>query len=312
MIPDTWSWLTPNSMGAIGLLQVTGKVDNILHSLTGRSTWQQNKLYLVKIDDIDEAVAVKTSSTCAHLMPHGGIQIRRKLDQKLIEIGARNNSEALFPEANSPLESQVLNVLSKAQSPLAAHLLLQQLELLQGVTPTEYDLKRSALLDHLIHPPTVVLLGAPNTGKSTLMNALSKQNTSIVHDQAGATRDAVGARIDCAGLIINLYDLPGFRETEDLIERDAIKLARKLADNATLTLLINDHEQNWLECKTAHLKVRSKSELGKRTDADVCVSAEQTTGIEKLCLAIRNAIVPDTLLESPRPWFFNGYSPTEE
>ncbi len=312
MSPDTWSWLTPNSMGAIGLLQVTGKVDNILRSLTGRSTWQENKLYLVNIAGIDEAVAVKTSSTCAHLMPHGGIQIRRKLDQKLVEIGAKNTSEQRFPEANSLLESQVLNVLSKAQSPLAAQLLLQQLKLLQGVTPTENDLNRSASLDHLIHPPTVVLLGAPNTGKSTLMNALSKQNTSIVHDQPGATRDAVGARIDCAGLIINLYDLPGFRETEDLIEREAIEIARKIAGNATLTLLINDHEQNWLECKTAHLKVRTKSELSESADADIYVSAEQATGIEKLCLAIRNAIVPDILLESPKPWFFNGYSPTEE
>ena len=71
----------------------------------------------------------------------------------------------------------------------------------------------------------MVLVGAPNAGKSSLSNALLGRDASIVSPEAGTTRDAVSARIDLAGLVVEWFDLPGVRETEDCIEREAIGLA---------------------------------------------------------------------------------------
>lgn len=309
MPKETWTLLTPPNMGAIAIIQLPSSA---LPKLTNKTEWEISKLYLVSIPDIDEAVGVKVTDAIAHIMPHGGLQILRKLADRFAALGIEQTETPIFLEAQNDIEAAMLVSLSKAQSPLAVDLLLSQPSKLAGVTPTEDDLARGALLDHLIHPPKVVLLGAPNTGKSTLMNALTKQDTSIVHDLPGATRDAVGARINCAGLVVDLYDLPGFRETGDPIEQDAIALAKQIASDAVLTILIADADHDWTLVTKRHVKVATKSDLEARNDADICVSAHTGDNLQELAVAIRDAIVPPKILQSEQPWFFSGYSPTEE
>ena len=309
MPKETWTLLTPPNMGAIAIIQLPSSA---LPKLTNKTEWEIGKLYLVSIPDIDEAVGVKVTDAIAHIMPHGGLQILRKLADRFAALGIEQTETPIFLEAQNDIEAAMLVSLSKAQSPLAVDLLLSQPSKLAGVTPTEDDLARGALLDHLIHPPKVVLLGAPNTGKSTLMNALTKQDTSIVHDLPGATLDAVGARINCAGLVVDLYDLPGFRETGDPIEQDAIALAKQIASDAVLTILIADADHDWTLVTKRHVKVATKSDLEARNDADICVSAHTGDNLQELAVAIRDAIVPPKILQSEQPWFFSGYSPTEE
>ena len=309
MPKETWTLLTPPNMGAIAIIQLPSSA---LPKLTNKTEWEIGKLYLISIPDIDEAVGVKVTDAIAHIMPHGGLQILRKLADRFAALGIEQTETPIFLEAQNDIEAAMLVSLSKAQSPLAVDLLLSQPAKLVGVTPTEDDLARGALLDHLIHPPKVVLLGAPNTGKSTLMNALTKQDTSIVHDLPGATRDAVGARINCAGLFVDLYDLPGFRETGDPIEQDAIALAKQIASDAVLTILIADADHDWTLATKRHVKVATKSDLEARNDADIYVSAHTGNNLQELAVAIRDAIVPPKILQSEQPWFFSGYSPTEE
>lgn len=311
MAKTTWTLLTPPSQGAIAIIQIFGQVTPALEALTGRSTWDDGSLHLVNIPDIDEAVAVKISDELAHIMPHGGIHILRKLAIRFEDLGIDQEGEPQYPEAKDDIESAMLKTLSIAKSPLATKLLLQQPNKLRGATPCEEDNKRSAILNRLITPPKVVLLGAPNTGKSTLMNALTRQDTSIVHNLPGATRDAVGARINCNGVTIDLYDLPGFRESNDAIEQEAIRIAKTIADEAVLTLLIADSENSWLETTRNCIRVATKSDLQARDDADLCVSAKTGEHLQELSLAIRDAIVPPDVLRHDGPWFFEGYKPTE-
>jgi small GTP-binding protein len=309
MPKDTWTLLTPHNMGAIAIIQLPSSA---LPKLTSKTEWEIGKLYLVSIADIDEAVAVKITDEYAHIMPHGGLQILRKLADLFAELGITQTKTPTFLEAQTEIERAMLSTLSIAQSPLAVDLLLSQPPKLEGATPSEEDFSRAAILNHLIHPPKVVLLGAPNTGKSTLMNALTKQDTSIVHDLPGATRDAVGARINCAGLVVDVYDLPGFRDTSDTIEQEAITLAKQIADDAVLTILIADASHDWKETTQDQLKVATKSDIEARDDADICVSAHTGENMQELAIAIRNAIVPPEILQSEQPWFFCGYSPTDE
>ncbi|HIB02185.1 MAG TPA: GTP-binding protein, partial [Phycisphaerales bacterium] len=233
MPKNTWSLLTPPNMGAIAIIQIVGDVQPVLCKLTNRSTWKHGNLYLVDIDGIDEVLAVQIDDRLAQVMPHGGVHILRKLTERFEELDVVEIDEPQFPEAGDSIEAQMLAVLAVADSPLAVELLLSQPAKLLGASCSQTDATRSQTLNHLITPPKVVLLGSPNTGKSTLMNALTKQDTSIVHDLPGATRDAVGARINCGGLVLDLFDLPGFRDSEDAIEQEAISIAKNIAKEAT-------------------------------------------------------------------------------
>ena len=65
----------------------------------------------------------------------------------------------------------------------------------------------------------VTIIGKPNAGKSSLINALTKLNTSIVTDLPGTTRDLIQQKIDLKGLPVILYDTAGIRKTNNIIEK---------------------------------------------------------------------------------------------
>ena len=246
-------------------------------------------------------------------MPHGGLQIIRDFSELFKKLNIQQIDEPIFPEAKTKLQSKMLHALSKTQSPIACELLLKQQITHNGVMPTSEVLGRSLILDQLIYPPAVVILGDANTGKSTLMNAMTAQETSIVFDQPGVTRDAVGARVICDGLAINLYDLPGIRKTTDAIERNAIKAAKSMIEQAVLVVQVRDAEHEWISSNCQKkIKIGTKLDLHEISDADLCVSAITGQGSTKLAKKIREALIPDNLLNSGLPWFFDGYRPTEE
>lgn len=84
----------------------------------------------------------------------------------------------------------------------------------------------------------VALLGAPNAGKSSLMNAIARKDVAIVTEQAGTTRDVVEFRADLRGLPVIFLDTAGIRETEDLVEGIGIGRARDRAADADLRIFL--------------------------------------------------------------------------
>ena len=81
-----------------------------------------------------------------------------------------------------------------------------------------------------------VILGAPNAGKSTLLNALAGADIAIVADTPGTTRDAIGARLDLAGIPVHLTDTAGLRATADAVEAEGIARALSRAGAADFLL----------------------------------------------------------------------------
>ena len=85
-----------------------------------------------------------------------------------------------------------------------------------------------------------VIIGKPNVGKSSLLNLLTGEDTAIVTDIAGTTRDVIKQSIMIGNINLNVYDTAGIRNTDDVIEKIGVKLAKKYADDADLILMLID------------------------------------------------------------------------
>ena len=88
----------------------------------------------------------------------------------------------------------------------------------------------------------VAIVGAPNAGKSTLLNALAGREAAITSEIAGTTRDVIEVRMDIDGLAVTLLDTAGLRETEDRIERIGIDRALERARAADLRVFLDSGE----------------------------------------------------------------------
>lgn len=86
----------------------------------------------------------------------------------------------------------------------------------------------------------VVIIGKPNVGKSSLLNALLKENRAIVTDIPGTTRDAIEEFINLGGVPIKIIDTAGIRDTEDLVEKIGVEKAKEFINKADLVLFVLD------------------------------------------------------------------------
>jgi tRNA modification GTPase len=86
----------------------------------------------------------------------------------------------------------------------------------------------------------VALLGAPNAGKSSLLNALARRDAAIVSEEAGTTRDVIEVRLDLNGLPVILSDTAGIRETQGTVEREGIRRSLEAARDAQLVLWLSE------------------------------------------------------------------------
>ena len=88
------------------------------------------------------------------------------------------------------------------------------------------------------------IIGKPNVGKSSLLNALLEEDKAIVTDIAGTTRDIVEGQISINGILLNMIDTAGIRETEDVIESIGVEKSKKIMDEADLVLfMLNNNEE---------------------------------------------------------------------
>lgn len=159
--------------------------------------------------------------------------------------------------------------------------------------------KQGALLQEGM---TVVIVGKPNVGKSSLLNSLCGRETAIVTEIPGTTRDVLRECINIDGMPLHIIDTAGLRQTDDPIEQEGIRRARLAMQQADVALHIVDANKNYAEDddeiqflnqiseKTAVVKIRNKIDLigelpGKNTQEDrVCISlsAKYQQGVEFL------------------------------
>ncbi len=100
----------------------------------------------------------------------------------------------------------------------------------------EQALAASAHSERLRDGLVVAIAGAPNVGKSTLMNMLARRDVAIVSPHAGTTRDVIEAQLDLDGYPVTLIDTAGIREAQDPVEQEGVRRARERAAEADLVL----------------------------------------------------------------------------
>jgi tRNA modification GTPase len=125
------------------------------------------------------------------------------------------------------------------------------------------------------------LVGRPNVGKSSLINALAGRDVAIVSPVPGTTRDAIETRVVLGGLPVTLVDTAGLRDSEDLIEAEGIRRARAHAARADLVLEVVDATD--LEAVgSGGLVVVNKADLVEVEGAELAVSALTGAGMDQL------------------------------
>jgi len=90
-----------------------------------------------------------------------------------------------------------------------------------------------------------VIVGKPNAGKSSLLNALLKEDRAIVSNIEGTTRDTIEEQLNVNGILLNLVDTAGIRDTENEIEKIGVKKAKKLANEAELVIALFDKSRKF-------------------------------------------------------------------
>ena len=122
-----------------------------------------------------------------------------------------------------------------------------------------------------------VILGKPNAGKSSLLNALLGEERAIVTDIAGTTRDTLEEQINLQGISLNIIDTAGIRNTADIVEKIGVDKAKKQADKADLILYVIDASTTLDENDVEIIKmIQGKPSiiLLNKTDLDMMVTKE--------------------------------------
>jgi tRNA modification GTPase len=333
--------LTPPGAGAIATVEVSGprawELARELFKPAGKPLPAGPELHRFWFGTLggDEVILAVTSTDTAEVHCHGGVRVVRWVVEQFL---ARGCVEARGVEDSAPA-----TLLQRAPTLRTAAILLDQfhgafdrevrrilhlLELHVGHSPT-YEEARRELRElarwapvgrHLVEPWKVVVAGAPNVGKSSLVNALAGFQRAVVSDVAGTTRDVVSVQLAFDGWPVELTDTAGLREAEGL-EAKGVERAKKAVNDADLILWVRDAadpEGTWPEpgaCRmydaifvTNKIDLVPSWEPGEfsREHRGVAVSATAGTGIPELIAEVVRRLIPDL---APPPGAAVPYTP---
>lgn len=155
---------------------------------------------------------------------------------------------------------------------------------LQGI---EAAIGKVAAAERLRDGLVVAVIGAPNVGKSSLVNLLARRDVAIVSEFPGTTRDVIEVRLDLEGWPVTLLDTAGLRESDDPIERLGVARARQRAAAADLRLLVLDAtDASSAGRAEAELIVANKVDLAAAPAGALAVSCRTGQGIDGLLAAL--------------------------
>lgn len=301
-------WCTPVGASAIAVLRLSADGETLARTLACTLP-AIGATALHHAAGLDDALLLRVGERTLLVTPHGGPRLRQLWTERLLAHGARFDDAGGPWEAASddPVARRMLATLPRAASDLAIPLLLAQPERWRTHgAPGAADAERSRRLQRLIDAPTVAIIGPPNAGKSSLLNALAGRAVAATSPIAGTTRDFVSVRIALHGLTCIVLDAPGIHDAGDAIEREAIAAAHAAIDRADLRIALAAPGQRFVDRWPDAWRVRSQCDLPGTDPAGTQhrVSATTRHGLPELAAGIHEALVPAADLAGDRPFDF--------
>jgi tRNA modification GTPase len=257
-------------------------------------------------DEVILAVKESTPTPSLEIHCHGGVVVVRMIAELFTERGVRSVPWQEFVTDSAPIQE----LLANAPTARAAAILLDQWQgawdaCMRSIEATNADQRLQRLRDliplgrHLVEPWKVVIAGAPNVGKSSLINALAGYTRSIVSPIPGTTRDVVTLQGAIDGWPVELTDTAGIRLADSALENEGIARARTAVGAADLRIwLLNGSAPPVLPDELDRcIYVINQCDLPAGWDWDRFmnaprISAQTRMGIEELCEVISQRLVP--------------------
>ena len=315
--------LTPPGRGAVATFFLCGNdaAKIFLPHWRGQKTLGKHpcwgRLQLNDAGDCEEAIACQTDGGAIEIHVHGGEQIASAIESLFLRHGAVRKTWQEHFAAGTSQQELALRLLPFAPTERTAQILLDQyhgaynreISAIDELTNPEERQRRMARLQkraevgkHLVEPYRVVLAGASNAGKSSLLNAILGFQRSIVHAIPGTTRDVVSGQTAVDGFPVTFFDTAGFRETGDNLELQGMDRSLRSLGDADLVVWVIDitaQERESVSPPVAQpLFCYNKIDLLQTTDGrrqtavELAVSALTGEGIESLFAEVIRFLVP--------------------
>ncbi|KAB0679420.1 tRNA uridine-5-carboxymethylaminomethyl(34) synthesis GTPase MnmE [Aureimonas leprariae] len=265
-----------------GVLEALTAISGIRLAEAGeftRRAFENGTIDLTEAEGLADLLAAETAAQRAHALANAGGDLRALYEGWAARlVRARALLEASFDFAD---EGDVAADVAAPVRRIAAGLAEEMREHLAGA-------RRGEILREGFR---VAIVGAPNAGKSTLLNALAQREAAIVTDVPGTTRDVIEVMLDLGGFAVRLSDTAGLRETADPVERIGVERAKGAMAAADLVLELESPDALLpAELRDAardvpRLRIRTKADVEsgqETTPANISVSARTGEGMAAL------------------------------
>jgi tRNA modification GTPase len=241
------------------------------------------RMDLSEVEGLADLIASETSEQRRQaLRIHSGAVSRQTAEWRSMLLRARALVEVTIDWADEEVPEdvapEVRDLLDRLEASMAA------------------ELARSAPAERMRCGFEVAIVGPPNVGKSSLLNAIAGREAAIVSEVAGTTRDVIEVRFDLSGLPVSFLDTAGLREACDPVERLGVDRALQRAAAADLRIVmaspdtvLNSDAGLWRE---GDVRVWSKSDLAPGPPGDISISTMSNEGIDELLGVLRDGLGP--------------------
>lgn len=209
------------------ILDVLGRMEGCRPAEPGeftRRAFDSGKMDLTEVEGLSDLIAAETETQRRQALRQMGGALGKLYDEwrkKLIHMRAMIEADFDFADEED-VPGSVADQVWKEAADLALEI--------------QAHLEKSKSGERLRSGLQVVLMGAPNAGKSSLLNAIAGRDVAIVTEEAGTTRDVIEVHLDLSGYPVTLIDTAGIRETDGLVEKEGIRRAEAKGREADLIL----------------------------------------------------------------------------
>lgn len=246
-----------------------------------RRAFENDRLDLTEAEGLADLIAAETDAQRRQALRLAGGVFRQKADEwrrQIIDLRAHVEADLDFSD-----EGDVPADVSSGVLPSIDNLRAE----------IERELVAAGRGERIRDGLEVVVLGPPNAGKSSLVNALAERDIAIVTDIPGTTRDLLEVRLDLDGYAVTLVDTAGLRDGGDTIEAEGMRRGRARAAAADIVLWLDESNalppEEVLALEARVLRVRTKSDLLPEDGEGTSVSIHDRASIDRLLRVLSEA-----------------------